>query len=135
MQRLCKILFSALFCIALCFSFACSKDTVKLDGDYLVIVADGVAENTTLLAYMEQLQKEGEFTFEKENGMVTSVNGKKNDTDYNPCWMLYTSDTENSNGAWGSVEYGGKVYNSASLGMESLLVKNGETYIWWYQTF
>ena len=89
----------------------------------------------TLSAYMDELQKEGEITFIKSGGMLVSVNGKANDSDYNPCWMLYTSDAENSNFAWGSVEYQGKVYLSASLGMDELIVKNGETYIWWYQTF
>ena len=135
MKRVGKILFYALFCIACCLSFGCKNQTVKLDGDYLVIVADGVGANLTLSAYMDEIAKKGEFTFEKEGGMLVSVNGKKNDTDFNPCWMLYTSDAENSSSQWGSVEYEGKVYYSASLGMESLIVQSGETYIWWYQTF
>ena len=135
MKRIGRLLLTALIFTALCLSFACTKPTVKLDGDYLVIVADGVAENTTLSAYMDELQKAGKLTFEKENGMVVSVNGKKNGANYNPCWMLYTSDTEYSSAQWGSVEYEGKVYYSSTLGMENLIVKNGETYIWWYQTF
>ena len=127
----------AIVCVAVCACvfFGCKKGTVKLDGDYLLIVAGEVEENVTLENYMDSLQADGEFAYVKSGGMVVSINGKQNDTDYNPCWMLYTSDSENSNAQWGSVEYQGKVYYSASLGMESLIVKAGETYIWWYQTF
>ena len=49
--------------------------------------------------------------------------------------MLYTSDSENANEAWGIVEYEGKNYGSATLGAESLPVKSGAIYIWWYQSF
>lgn len=117
------------------FCFSACRKPVKLDGDYVVIAVEEGKGGVTLLSYMQDLQEEGELAFTVENGMVTSIAGKANDSDYNPCWMLYTSDTENANDAWGVVEYDGKRYGSAVVGVETLLVKAGETYIWWYQSF
>lgn len=115
--------------------FACRKKAVKLDGDYVLITVAEDAESITLLAYMQSLMANGEISFAVENGMVTAIDGKSNDVDYNPCWMLYTSDAENANDAFGIVEYDGRRYGSAVLGAESLFIKPGATYIWWYQTF
>ncbi|MBQ8323356.1 MAG: hypothetical protein IJX91_05255 [Clostridia bacterium] len=115
--------------------FGCNKETVRLDGDYVVITAADAEGGTTLLAYMQKLQEDGKLTFKVEDGMVTEIDGKKNAADFSSCWMLYTSDTNASNEAWGTVEYEEKVYGSAVLGAESLVIVKGETYIWWYQTF
>jgi hypothetical protein len=49
--------------------------------------------------------------------------------------MLYTSDSDNSNVAWGEIEYDSNVYGSAILGAEMLTVKDGCLYIWVYQSF
>jgi hypothetical protein len=49
--------------------------------------------------------------------------------------MLYTSDTDNANTAWGEVEYKGEVYGSAILGAEALTIKEGCLYIWIFQAF
>lgn len=113
----------------------CKKDPVVLDGEYIVITADEDAEGKTLLAYMNDLKAEERLSFELVNGMVTSINSKANAADFSSCWMLYTSDSENANEAWGIVEYEGKNYGSATLGAESLPVKSGAIYIWWYQSF
>ena len=113
----------------------CKKAPVTLDGDYIVITADEGAEGKTLLAYMNDLKAQEQLSFELVNGMVTSINGKANAADFSSCWMLYTSDSENANEAWGVVEYEEKNYGSATLGAESLPVKSGEIYIWWYQSF
>ena len=65
--------------------------------------------------------------------MVVSVNGIANaDPSY---WMLYTSDADNANAAWGTAEYKGEKYGSAMFGAEKLKIKNGEIYIWVYQSF
>lgn len=113
----------------------CKKTPVKLDGDYIVITAEEDANGKTLLAYMNELKAQDKISFELANGMVTSINGKANAADFSSCWMLYTSDSENANEAWGIVEYEEKNYGSATLGAEELLVKSGEIYIWWYQSF
>jgi len=129
-----------LICIALftaCIFVGCKKEkeAVKLDGDYVLIEAEESADGKTLLAYMQELQANGKLNFALENGMVTSIDGKQNKADYSACWMLYTSDSENANDAWGIVEYEEKEYGSAVVGAESLIVKAGELYIWWYQSF
>ncbi len=93
---------------------------------------DGEAD---LLAAMKLLKEQGALTFESSSGMVTSINGKANAADYSGCWMLYTSDTEMSNAAWGTIEYDGKTLGSALLGADGLRVVKGEYYVWAYQTF
>lgn len=94
-----------------------------------------IKDNTTLLEYMNSLKEDGELTFEINNGMVSSVNGIDNSPDWSSCWMLYTSDADNANSAWGNIEYNGNIYGSAILGAESLIVKDGCMYIWFFQSF
>lgn len=117
------------------FATGCKKQPVKLDGDFVVITARSVDNCATLLDYMERLQESGDLEFSVVDGMVTCIDGKENDADYNPCWMLYTSDAENANDAWGVVEYDGVLYGSATQGVNALPVKEGCVYIWWYQSF
>lgn len=88
-----------------------------------------------LIDYMDKLADEGKMTCKISNGMVTSINGIDNPADFSSCWMLYTSDTENSNAAWGTVEYDGKLYGSAISGAETLKIKPDQLYIWVYQSF
>lgn len=88
-----------------------------------------------LIDYMDKLADEGKMTCEISNGMVTSINGIENPADFSSCWMLYTSDAENSNTAWGTVEYDGKQYGSAISGAETLKIKPDQLYIWVYQSF
>lgn len=116
--------------LSFCFSFAsCNKEAKPV-----IITADSsVAEGTTLLVYMEELQESGKLTFTVQNGMVTSLNGTKNGT--NSYWMLYTSDENNANTAWGSFDYEGETLGSATLGVADILIVAGETYAWVYQSF
>ena len=82
-----------------------------------------------LIDCMEALKGE-EFSFEISGGFILEINGVVNaDGCY---WMLYTSDTELSNSAWGEITYEDKTLASAALGAESLEVKVGELYIWQY---
>jgi hypothetical protein len=67
--------------------------------------------------------------------MITSINGIENPADYSSCWMLYTSDEDNANAAWGTVEYEGKEYGSAISGAETLKIKADKLYIWVYKSF
>lgn len=113
--------------------FACGKSA---DGvEPLVIVADESAAGKTLLQVMSEKEEDGEFSYKIKDGMIVEINGTENDLDYNPCWMLYTSDQENSNTAWGEYEYNGETLGSASVGADSLIVKSGEVYVWVYQEF
>ena len=137
MKRKIISFFTLLFTISLttCLMVGCKKDAVKLDGDYVVITATADADGKSLLLFMEQLKEKDELRFEMSDGMVVSIDGKQNASDFSSCWMLYTSDSENANNAWGIVEYDGKEYGSATFGAEQLIVKEGAIYIWWYQTF
>jgi hypothetical protein len=49
--------------------------------------------------------------------------------------MLYTSDAENANASWGTVEYESKQYGSAVSGAETLKIKADQLYIWVYKSF
>ena len=97
-----------------------------------VLEADG---EETLLSVMEDLQEEGLVNFTIQNGMVMGINGKDNPIDFSHCWMLYTSDEEMANAAWGEIEYNGEKLGSAVLGADSLPVLEGEVYVWYYQAF
>ena len=101
----------------------------------IVIKGNDDLKDASLITYMEQLKEKGELEFVIENGMITSVNGIENAADYSSCWMLYTSDADNANAAWGIVEYDGAEYGSAILGANELIVKPGCLYIWVYITF
>lgn len=130
MKRKMQFLFTFIFALAFfCFGFtACKKDA-----EDVVITVENATDNQTLLSYMQSLQEEGKITFTLKNGMVTEIGGTANTT--KSFWMLYTSDTENANQAWGTYVYNGETLGSAMYGAETLVVKNGETYVWTYQTF
>lgn len=103
----------------------------------LKVTEEAIGGNTdmVLIDYMDTLVKEGKLTCTIENGMVTSINGIDNPADFSSCWMLYTSDADNSNAAWGTVEFEGKQYGSAISGAETLKIKAGQLYIWVYKSF
>lgn len=122
--------------------FGCSSKeplVIKESDTYIVINVSNeqmdIKDTTTLVDYMNSLKSDGQLTFEINNGMVSSVNGIDNPSDWSSCWMLYTSDTDNANSAWGTIEYNGNVYGSAILGAESLTIKDGCIYIWVFQSF
>lgn len=98
-----------------------------------ITVSQTVAENTTLLEVMQEKKTAGELDFQMENGMVVQIGETKNGT--NSYWMLYTTDKENANEQWGTFEWMGETLGSAILGADTLVVKQGETYVWVYQTF
>ena len=103
----------------------------------LKVTEEAIGGNTdmVLIDYMDTLVKEGKLTCTIENGMVTSINSIDNPADFSSCWMLYTSDADNSNAAWGTVEFEGAQYGSAISGAETLKVKPGQLYIWVYKSF
>ncbi|MBR6737259.1 MAG: hypothetical protein IKL82_02715 [Clostridia bacterium] len=123
--------------VLLAFSLiACKKApiVIKESDSYVVINVQKVEDNVSLASYMNSLEEYSNM-FVIENGMVMAINGLYNDTvSWTACWMLYTDDVDNSDTAY-SIEYKDKVYGSALYGAESLIVKNGCTYIWIYQTF
>ena len=119
----------------------CKKEplVIKDSDTYIVIkttqeAMDGKTD-MFLIDYMKILKEKGELELEIENGMITSINGIDNPADFSSCWMLYTSDAENSNAAWGTVEYEGKEYGSAVSGAEALKIKPDQLYIWVFKSF
>ncbi|MBQ7355994.1 MAG: DUF4430 domain-containing protein [Clostridia bacterium] len=116
---------------ALAMSF-CKKDPLVIyDSDTTIVIRCGQTDgDTTLMDYMSELRDNGEITFSVSNGMITSINGIDNPADYSSCWMLYTSDSEMANSAWGTVLYNDAEYGSAILGAEELEIKEGCLYIW-----
>ena len=117
---------------------ACKKEplVIKESDTYVVIKVETDKTDLTLASYMASLEEYKDM-FVIESGMVVSINGIENASDWSACWMLYTDDyrEEFSNSAWGTIVYKDKTYNSAALGAESLIFKNECTYIWIYQTF
>ena len=97
--------------------------------------AIGGKTDMLLIDYMDQLVKDGKMTCTIQNGMITSINGIDNPADFSSCWMLYTSDEENANAAWGTVDFEGKQYGSAFSGAETLKIKAGQLYIWVFKSF
>ena len=93
------------------------------------------ATDMTLMDYMTKLKDQGKLEFAISDGMITSINGIANPADYSSCWMLYTSDADNANVAWGTVEYEGQEYGSAISGAETLKIKADQLYIWVYKSF
>ena len=117
-----------------------SEPLVIKDSDTYIVIkttqeAMGNKTDMLLIEYMEKLKEKGELEFRVENGMITSINGIDNPADYSSCWMLYTSDAENANASWGTVEYESKQYGSAVSGAETLKIKADQLYIWVYKSF
>lgn len=141
MKRNFKVVFT-LLCAALLSVFCllgCKKDgTVKatvfpsVDATKVVILIDE-SKDGTLIDAMNYLQKEGALTYTLSGTMVESINGIANTT--NSFWMLYTSDSEMANTAWGTVEYNGATFGSAILGADQLEAVVGAYYVWVYTTF
>jgi len=117
-----------------------SEPLVIKDSDtYIVVKTTGESlggkTDMLLIDYMSQLKEKGELEFAIKDGMITSINGIDNPADWSSCWMLYTSDAENANAAWGTVEYEGKEYGSAISGAEALVIKPDQLYIWVFKSF
>ena len=110
----------------------CHTSSVTADVD-VVIRATAEQDGMTLLAVMEELQEEGELSFTVSDGMVVELNGTKQTA--SSYWMLYTSDKENANEQWGTLEYEGEVLGSAVSGAGELAVKEGCLYIWAFEDF
>ena len=117
-----------------------SEPLVIKDSDTYIVIkttkeAMGDKEDMLLIEYMEKLKEKGELEFKVADGMITSINGIDNPTDWSSCWMLYTSDETLSNASWGTVEYEGKQYGSAVSGAEKLTIKPDQLYIWVFKSF
>ena len=115
-----------------------NEPLVIKDSETCIVIkptADSIDGDMTLMDYMDKLAEDGKLTCQIANGMITSINGIDNPADFSSCWMLYTSDAENANTAWGTVSYDGSEYGSAISGAETLKIKADQLYIWVFQSF
>lgn len=117
-----------------------NEPLVIKDSDTYIVVKtteESLAGKTDmcLIDYMNELAQKGELSCTIKNGMITSINGIENPADFSSCWMLYTSDADNANAAWGIVEYEGVEYGSAISGAETLKIKPDQLYIWVFKSF
>ena len=122
-------------CLAFLVSCADKTENIsveKAEGSLVISVGEDELSDgdISLLDHMKKLEEKGEFTFTVSDGMITSIDGVENTDKY---WMLYTSDTDNSNSAWGTVTHDGNTYSSASCGAKELILKPDHTYIWLYK--
>lgn len=138
-----KIFFVSCILFVLCVVgiSACNKGgevkatILSITDTQVVIRIDETDGKGTLGNAMDKLQADGEWTYTASAGMLSSINGVENAADYSYCWMLYTSDSEMANTAWGTVEYDGAVLGSAVVGYSDLTVVKNGIYIWVYQGF
>lgn len=130
-----KLIAILLLAVSVLCLFGC-KSKVQTYEDKVVITVDSkfmkIEDDSVLLDYMNKLKEDGQIEFSLKSGLVVSINGIENATDYSKCWMLYTDDEEFSNKAWGEIVVDGKTYYSAALGAESLPIKDGKVYVWGY---
>ena len=114
---------------------ATDSSVINVSDTTIVLAPTSDYVGQTLLSFMQASTLKGLLEFSLTNGMVTSINGKENTADYSKCWMLYTSDANMANTAWGTVEYQGNVYGSAVKGVTELNIIENGLYIWVYTTF
>ena len=134
MKKLLTLALIVLTAVTLCLS-GCKKDPIIIEeDDSFIVTVYGAKDNTTLADYMLSLD-DYKDKLVISNGMVISINGVANNDLSMSYWMLYTNDADMANISWGTCEYNGETYGSAIVGIEELIVKNGSTYIWHYQSF
>ena len=139
-KRLTSLFVILLLVCSMLLSGCKSEPLVIKDSDTFIVLkitqeALGGETDKYLIDYMNELSQKGELACTISNGMITSINGIDNPADFSSCWMLYTSDTENANSAWGTVVYEGVEYGSAISGAETLKIKADQLYIWVFQSF
>ena len=140
MKRKIYSFLTLLCCMAISLFALISCNQEKPVEPVCIRVENAVAENVTLLDYMNDLREAGELEFESVTGlygeMIKSINGTANGVGDNPCWMLYTSDaTEGVSDLSYSYEYEGQTLGSAWLGVSAMPVKQGHIYVWVYTAF
>ena len=130
-KLICVLLVFVIFCA---FPFGCGgKNTVLKETDeFIVLTPTEDFVGRKLIEFMDHTKTEGSLDYTADGTFITSVNGIYNSAESGDYWMLYTDDADNSNAAWGTIEYEGKTYASAALGADSLVIAKDCVYIWVY---
>ena len=139
-KKIVSILLVLVLAVGMMLSACKSEPLVIKDSDTYIVIkttAESLDGKTDMLLidYMNELMAKGELNCTISDGMITSINGIENPADYSSCWMLYTSDADNANASWGTVEYEGVEYGSAISGAETLTIKADQIYIWVFKSF
>jgi hypothetical protein len=119
---------------------ACSKNptiTDKMIADkvaYVMEITDEVAEGVTLYEYIIE-DEEYKKVFSFEGITIVGVNGLRNNWNMRKYWVPYNDNPLYSDGKLGEVTYNGKVYKSACVGIDEIIVKKGDTFIWYYRKY
>lgn len=144
-KRSLSLLLTLLFALGAFSLFSCKEkdetDYVSADENTVAIFPSeevlALTDRSTLADYLVAMREKGLISYEMEYGMINSVNGIVNEytgTNSMNSWMIYTSDPDQSNAAFGKLKYEGKTYASASLGAESLIVKAEYAYFLAYHS-
>lgn len=140
------VIFSAM-CFTACNAYT-SGVTVKLDSlteTAVVMTVTKTDGKATAFDALKCLQDNGKLDFVSEDSgygaFIKSINGKENvvtestaNSSKGASWMLYTSDKEKAIEETTTV-IDGVTYYSSSVGASSLTVKEGETYVWVYESY
>ena len=114
-------------------SFSCTLESAT--ETLIVVKVEKTVGEETLADALALLQENGALTYKIENGMLSSLNGKTNAADFSSCWMVYSSDKEFTDTAWGTVSYKDMRLGSTIVGVEVLPLTDGEYYAFSYDTF
>ena len=124
--------------LASVFAFAsCGKKYVQQTDTAVGITVDASVmsnvEGKTLKDYMDALVEKKELTYSGKDSqygiMLDTINNLKADATKGEYWLIYSNDDEYSNESWGTYEFMGTTYKSATLGVSSLPIKMGKTYV------
>lgn len=141
-KNLCVLLCLLVCCffVTACYPNGETKAVLEFSSENMVVMkierTDG---NANALNALTSLKEQGKIEFESFSSTygayVTAINGVSETSSGNSgySWMLYTSDQEFSIEEYGTVCYNGVNYGQATVGASSLVVKEGELYIWYYQ--
>ncbi len=136
MKKLTKIVVVIMIAVFTLCLFACTGE----EGNVTLVVAGNETktynvdttgkELSTLKDLMDYLVENDQFSYEETGGFVTVVNDKIPNA--NEFWGIYTDlvigEIEYFDMEWGT-EVDGKMYGSASQGIEDLPLSSGTTYI------
>lgn len=131
MKKFGKILATAMALAVLVAAFAACNgyNAVKSTEDVVAVTVSGKVmdlDGKNLVDYLNKLQSDDKFSYSADNGYVTTVNGKTADYQKDrTSWMMYTSDKEMGNEAWGTYEFEGQTYYSAIVGINDYPLAEG----------
>lgn len=131
MKKVVSILLIALLALTLT---ACFKPVLQTDSEIIITVSSDNSAKT-LSEYLSSLKSDGKIQYETDaSGFLTAINGRK-PAAANEYWMIYTLKEGYFNNDWGSYEYDGKTYGSATLGITDMPVAANDVFIFVIASF